>query len=324
MTSRSKIGLSALAVALIASGWLLFQTRASAPVIGILHPTKVHNAAVAGFKEALREYGYEEGKTVTYLYEGPVGSGKRLAERAREIVASGANVIYTASTPATKAALKAAHGTEIVVVFGPVNDPVGTDIVESLRRPGRPVTGVTLAPSTAKRLAWFREFSPTVERILVPFNPEDGSSTSSLRRIEAGAKSLGIDLETRIVRNPDEVSALFRTLPENIDGIFLPRDSMINAAIDDIAPAAIERKLPLSGPGYNQVARGALFSYGVQQGAVGRTAARLVHEVLSGTDPALIPVETVDSHLYINTQTAQAIGLELSSALLAQAKALVP
>ena len=121
-----------------------------------------------------------------------------------------------------------------------------------------------------------------------------------------------------------EVRELFGDLPDGIDGIFLPRDSMINSAIAVIAKAAISRKIPLSGPGYNQVTRGALFGYGVRQGDVGRTAARLANEVLSGTDPAIVPVESVDSHLYLNTETARAIGLSLSPALLSQARVLLP
>lgn len=324
MTSLPKLWVALLFGALVAAGALFYQGQSNIPVIGILHPTKVHRPAVMGFIDALKEYGYEEGRSIVYHYEGPAGVGASLIERAKELRALHPDVIYTASTPATKAALEATRGTDIVVVFGPVNDPVGAGFVESLRRPRRPVTGVTLAPSTAKRLGWFTVFSPDIRHVLIPYNPEDKSSTSSLRRLEVAASSLGLDLEPRIVRTTEEVRVLFRALPDGVDGVFLPRDSMINAAIDELVPAAIEREIPVSGPGYNQAARGALFSYGVQQSSVGRTAARLVNEVLSGTDPAVIPVETVDSHLYINTETAKAIGLEISPAILAQAKKLLP
>ena len=313
-----------IVIGLVSALWFVFKPRAQTPVIGILHPSAVHTPAVSGFIEQMREYGFEEGSSVVYMYDGPVGSGKNLVDRAQELVASGATLIYSASTPATKTALEAVRGTDVKVVFGPVNDPVGAKIVESLRRPGGAVTGVTLAPSTARRLAWFKEFDPSVSRVLAPFNPDDQSSTTSLARAESAAVSLGLEIVPHEVRNPDEVRALFGSMPEDIHGVFLPRDSMINSTISDIVAATIDQKLPLSGPGFNQVTRGALFGYGVRQGSVGRTAARLANEVLSGADPAVIPIETVESHLYINIKTAGAIGLDLSPALLSQAQLLLP
>lgn len=126
------------------------------------------------------------------------------------------------------------------------------------------------------------------------------------------------------VSTPDEVLALFADLPQDIEAIFLPRDSMISAAIAQISQAAIARKLPLSASRHEGVEKGALFSYGVMLETVGQMAARLARDALSGTDPAIIPVEIAESHLFINTDTARAIGLDLSPALLSQAIMLLP
>lgn len=322
MKTRLAIGSALLAVLSIALGWYFLQTRVSVPIIGILHPGTEQTSAASGFVEQMRDYGYEEGSTVTYLYDGPAGAN--LTDRAQELVTSGATLIYSASTPATKAALNAARGTDTIVIFGPVNDPVGAGFVDNLRTPGRSTTGVTLTPSTAKRLAWFAQFSPSVQRILVPFNPNDKSATTSLARLETHAAALGLVIVAEAVSSPDEVLALFADLPQDIDAVFLPRDSMISAAITKISPATIARNMPLSASSHEGVKKGALFSYGVMLESVGQMAARLTRDVLSGTDPAIIPVEIAESHLFINKKTARAIGLELSPALLSQAKMLLP
>ncbi|MBO6777307.1 MAG: ABC transporter substrate-binding protein [Marinibacterium sp.] len=322
--SRAILILIATVAVLSGAAWFLYQLRTDVTVIGILHPSKVHSPAVTGFKEQMQEYGYVEGSTVTYLYDGPAGSGKELSHRAKELVEQGATLKFTASTPATKTALAAAEGTDIQIIFGPVNDPVGAGIVDSLRRPGGNATGVTLAPSTARRLAWFKEIDSTATRILVPYNPRDRSSMTSFSRVNAASASLGLKIIASEVENLDDVRALFSALPEDIDGVFLPRDSMITSAIQDIVAATIDRQLILSGPGFSQVMRGALYAYGVRQPSVGRTAARLANEVFSGADPAVIPVEEEQSNLFINTETAKQIGLTLSPSLLSQAKALLP
>jgi putative ABC transport system substrate-binding protein len=54
--------------------------------------------------------------------------------------------------------------------------------------------------------------------------------------------------------------------------------------------------------------------------AVGRQSAKYVHQVLSGTSPAELPVERVDRfELVINLKTAKALGLTIPPSLLQRA-----
>lgn len=324
MKSPWAFGALLLVAVSVLIGWSAVYPPAQVPIIGILHPGAGQKPAAMGFMSQMRDYGYEDGATITYLYDGAAGQGKALTTRAQALVAGGAAVIYSASTPATKAALTAAQGTDTIVVFGPVNDPVAAGFVETLRAPGGKATGVTLAATSAKRLSLFKDFDPSLARILVPFNPDDTSATTSLARIEPHAVSLGLEIMAHPVNDPAEVLALLEDLPQNIDAMFLPRDSMISSQIDDITKATIARKIPLSVSSLGGVEKGALFSYGIALDNVGQIAARLTRDVLSGTDPAIIPVEVADSHLFINKQTARAIGLDLGPALLSQAKMLLP
>ena len=117
MISRVALVSILTAALLIVVAWYFYQQRSDVPVIGILHTSAVHTPAVSGFVEQMQEYGFEDGATVTYLYDGPVGSGKNLNDRAQELVRYGATLIYAASTPATKAALSAASGTNVKVVL---------------------------------------------------------------------------------------------------------------------------------------------------------------------------------------------------------------
>lgn len=314
--------LSAAALALaIGVAWQVRNDNVA--TIGILHPTSVDNATVVGFKEAMREFGYVENKSVRYVYEGPAGRGEALRQRARYLAEAEVDLIFSSSTPATKAAEAATRSLPVPIVFGPVNDPIGAGLVDSLKSPGGSVTGVTLPRNTAQRFAWFKELNPEIARVLVLYNPDDGSSVASLQRLETVDDQLGIELIVHPVREPDAVRAVLKDFPPTVQGLFLPRDAMITAMIPEIAATAIEAKIPLSVPGYLQVQSGALFSYGFVHHDIGRMTARLAHAILGGEPPANIPVETAESHLFINKNTADAIGLVISSETLAQAKTVV-
>ena len=100
-------------------------------------------------------------------------------------------------------------------------------------------------------------------------------------------------------------------------------DSMLTSRIEDVVNASLEHKLPLSVPGYIQVRAGALTSYGFYHYEVGRNAARLADQILRGSPPAKLPVETAESFLFFNQKSAAQIGLEIPSDLLRQPKEII-
>jgi putative ABC transport system substrate-binding protein len=108
-----------------------------------------------------------------------------------------------------------------------------------------------------------------------------------------------------------------------VDAIFIGPDSLVGAAFADWAKAAIERKLPLSGSSVSHVQAGMLFSYSYDNVASGQQVATIADQVLKGTKPADIPVQTSEFFLTINYKTAQAIGLDISNDILQQAKTVI-
>jgi putative ABC transport system substrate-binding protein len=64
---------------------------------------------------------------------------------------------------------------------------------------------------------------------------------------------------------------------------------------------------------------GVLLTYGNDIFETGRLAARLGAEILKGANPAELPVETAESYLAVNLETAAAIGIEVPDTVLRQA-----
>ncbi len=292
-------------------------------VIGILNPSVNQESTVKGFKDGMTELGYVEGKNVTYIYDGPVSSDK-LDVVAQSLVSAKVNLILSITTSATKAAQKATAGTDIAVVFIPVTDPVGAGIVASLRKPGGNTTGVTPATQEGKRLEWLLQVAPKIKQVYIVYNPKDQSPILALKTVSETATKLGVGLITREVNTAEEVMLALKNIPEEADAVFFLPDSMVNAPGVDIYKTAIKLKLPTSGPNVATVNDGALTAYGVDLSVAARQqAARLANQILQGTKPADLPVETAQFFAAINLQTAQAIGLDIPDDILRQANVII-
>jgi putative ABC transport system substrate-binding protein len=83
---------------------------------------------------------------------------------------------------------------------------------------------------------------------------------------------------------------------------------------------SMAKRLPVMAPDAMSVVKGALASYGVNYTTVGRLAAKQVHRILQGANPADVPVEGIDQlHFAINLKTAKALGLTIPPSLLQRA-----
>ena len=88
----------------------------------------------------------------------------------------------------------------------------------------------------------------------------------------------------------------------------------------EVAAAALRYRLPAMYRFRNYVEAGGLVSYGIDDPAMARLAARYVAKILGGARPADLPVERADKFdLAINLRTAKALGLTVPPYLLARA-----
>src|SRR6185503_11129163 len=112
--------------------------------VGILDggsPTPEREALWNVFREALRNAGYVEGKSIAFEFRWGSGHVANLGVLAGELVRANVDLIATAGTPAALAAKQTTASVPIVLVIA--GDPVRTGLASTLRRPGGNVTGLT-------------------------------------------------------------------------------------------------------------------------------------------------------------------------------------
>ena len=314
----SAIYASILSFTLLIQACIAINPSSPSPLtIGVVNLSPQLEPVLDGFKAGLKALGYEEGEQIIYLYDGPAPDLASLDTIAQKFVEAQVDLILAISTPAAQAAFRATKGTNIPVVFGPVTDPIAAGILTDLSHPGGNLTGVMLgSQSESQRLQWLTQLAPEVKRIYLPYNPEDASANASVKGATTAAQQLGVELITREARNPEEITEAIASIPEDVQAVFLPQDSLVAARIDDFVRVTLERQLPLCVPTNGQVERGALLSYSFRLTALGEQQARLADQIFRGTAPADLPIETAEFFLTLNLKTADQIGITIPDEVL--------
>ena len=187
------------------------QARESMPRVGMLTPAPSAAAKPLwdAFREAMKELGYVEGKSVVYEYRSAEGQLDRLPQLAAELVKIPVKVMVVANTPGNLAAKKAT--TTIPIVMVAVGDPVRVGLVSNLGRPGGNITGFTTLTGqiTAKRLQLLKELVPTATRFGLIGNPGTPNALIQIQDAEAAARELKVQLRVFTVGGAAQLESAF-------------------------------------------------------------------------------------------------------------------
>jgi putative ABC transport system substrate-binding protein len=286
--------------------------KKSSFVIGVVSPAPSMEPVLQGFKDGMAEKGFVEGKNVTYIYHGPLGSdAAKLEAEVQSFVDAKVDLILSLATPATVAAQKVTAGTKIPVVFTPISDPLGAGFVKSINKPGGNMTGVRNGGFTPKNLEWLKTIVPSIKKIYAPYNPKDKSAIFARGLLLETATKLGIEVVTPEIASADDIPGVLAKMPEDINAIFCISDSMVLSRVADIVAAANERKIPVTAVSRAHVEAGTLMGFGSEFNTVGKQTAGVAAQILNGADPATLPVEESEYFLYLNQKTANSLGITL-------------
>jgi putative tryptophan/tyrosine transport system substrate-binding protein len=296
--------------------------------IGALAGTTASTLAgrLDSFRQGLRELGYVEGQNIVIEYRYAEGKLERLPELAAELVSLNVHVIFAVAAPETGAAKRAT--TSIPIVFAGHGDPVGTGHVASLAKPGGNITGMSqmLPELSAKRLEVLKEAFPRVSRVAVLWNAKNPTKMLDWREAQRAAPALGIALQSREVRGPDDFASAFTALTkQRPDALMTLDDPVTLTARTAIVEFAAKERLPTIYALSDFVYAGGLISYGPNRAEMYRRAGIYVGLILKGAKPADLPVaQATKFELVINLKTAKALGVTIPASILSRADEVLP
>jgi len=285
------------------------------PRVGVLisppEGSPLAQASVTAFVEALRRFGWVQGKNIRIDYRFAAGDTELFKNYAAELVGMSPDAILTGGSPAV-AALQ--HQTRTIpIVFTGIGDPVGQGFVQSLARPGGNITGFGANDPTlmGKWLQLLKEIAPRVTRVAVIFNPDTAPFAPLFNHeIEAGAPSFRMTVTLATVHDDAGIEeAIAAQAREPGGGLISLPDSFTTAHRDVIIAAASRHSLPLIGT-LQYPRAGGLVSYWFDGVDLFAQAASYIDRILKGASPADLPVQQPTKYsLIINLKTAKALGL---------------
>ncbi|MEX0806000.1 MAG: ABC transporter substrate-binding protein, partial [Candidatus Binatia bacterium] len=278
-------------------------------MIGILTDAMVPwHSSTEGFRDGLKEFGYVEGKNLFFEVRSTRGDPSRLPKLAAELMELKLNLLFCVSNACGK------QPKQVPIVFTQVSDPVSLGLVESIARPGGNITGIAnlRAELSAKRLELFKEIVPSLRRVLLTYDPRKTEEREALTSAKSEASRLKLILIENSITNPLEIEPALAKLKGGRDGILIVQSGTNLNIPGRSLQVATSNKIPTmyQASFWSQV--GGLASYGPDQYAQGRQAARLAHKILTGTHPRELPVELPHRiEFVINLKTAKALGLQV-------------
>jgi putative ABC transport system substrate-binding protein len=292
------------------------------PVVAVVHGGFSDASAryTASFRKGLSETGYIERQNVMVEYHWLEGQYDRLPSVMADLVRRRVAVIATPGGTATALAAKAVT-TAVPIIFGVSEDPVRLGLVASLARPGGNLTGVNVFSGelVAKRLERLRELVPAAARVAVLVNPAEAVSTeTTVRDVEAAARSIGLQIQVFKASTSREIDAAFATLVrDRPDAFFVGSDPFFVTRRMQLTHLASRHAVPTIYSVRDYADVGGLMSYGASLTDAYRQMGVYCGRILKGSKPADLPVvQSSKLELVINAQAARTLGLTVPASLL--------
>jgi putative ABC transport system substrate-binding protein len=287
--------------------------------IGFLRAGQPPKLWVEEFQRGLRERGYVDGQNVVVEFRFTDGSVDQLSQLADELVRLKVDVLVASAAPPALATKKAT--TSVPIVFVSVVDPVELGLIPGLGRPGGNITGLAISSAdlAGKRLELLRELVPKLRRVAVLWDRSNLGNPMQLKGAEVAARTLGMQLESVPVRDPNDFDSGFRAVRAT-DGLLQLDSPLFTTHRARLVGLAATSRVPAI-YGYKEMVEvGGLLSYGAHLPDLYRRAATYVDKILRGAKPGDLPVEQPTKfELVINLKTAKALGLTIPPSVLVRA-----
>ncbi len=273
-------------------------------------------------RAGLAELGYVEEKNLSLLKRSGTYPDSRMAQHARDLVASDVGVIITSCGWTARSAMRATS--TIPIILGGIANPVGRGFVKNLARPGINVTGVTgsvngLAPKMLEHLA---ASFPRAKSIGAVINVASVDQREILERLEPVSQSLGVSLiavDIERFATPGVARDELRSM--GVQALLvLPEDDRFLEFFDSILATGLALRMPTMFSKRDFVELGGLMSFGPDPRDLFRRTARYVDRIARGANAAELPIEQPKNlELTINLDRANALGIVISRSILMRA-----
>ena len=291
--------------------------------VGILqlmeHPSL--NTIRESIIEGLADEGYTDVENLEIDYKNGQNDMTNMKTIAQAFVADKCDVIVAIATPAAQAVLS--ETTEIPIIFAAVTDPVDAELVDSLENPGGNVSGTSDEVSAEAIMELAKQITPGFKTIGALYSAGEDNSDSVVKGLKEYAEANGYEVVESTVTNTSEVQQAAQYLADKVDVVYSPIDNTVASSMAVATEIFNNAKIPFYVSADSMVQDGGLATYGIDYTVLGKETAKMVAQIFGGADVSTMAVVKMnDMNIYVNTKTADAIGVEIPQSILEKATVL--
>ena len=274
-----------------------------------------------GFKAALEDAGYVEGKNLLFDIQDTESNPEKIVETANKFINDKVDLIHCLSITGTIIL------TETISKIPVVGYGVYNGDATSMGYSGNNITGVIVKGCVLQdlwpvgaQLEMYVRFMPEAKKWGTVYNSGSANARYHIKELQDVSKVLGVKLVEAPVSKPSEIENATQSIAGQVDAIFITSDKMAMSAIADIAEVCNKNKIPLFSGEFDGVYKGAIAAYNMNYFLVGYTAGKLGARILKGEKPnEITPEFTKKLELVINPENAKAQGLAIPEELMKEA-----
>lgn len=252
----------------------------------------------------LEEWGCGEDQVVID-YQNAQGDREAAARICRDFVEDGVDMIVAIATPAAQAAVEAAAGTDVTVVYVGVTQE--SDL--GLDAAGVNATGVATPTAMTSLVDLARQADSSLTTLGLLYDPQEPGSCAGAEEAKDYAAQLGLELVEQTVTSQEEVEQAMKDLcAQSVDAVLTPADSTVAPSAAAAAQAAKDAQVPWYTEDAAMVQAGALASYSAPARELGSQAADMTVELMVGRAVEEVPgVSVTGGQLTVNQTTLEAL-----------------
>jgi putative ABC transport system substrate-binding protein len=275
-----------------------------------------------GFKSALADAGYVEGKNVEYILKDAKADPEKIAPIAESFIDEKVDLIHTMSIMTSQELVKLVKN--IPIVFSMVMNPIDEQVIKAMQPTGTNVTGVATSLCALEdrwqiqpQIDMYMKILPDAKKWGVIYNAERVNSKFFMKEARSLFKKRGLELIEVPITDVGQVKTATESLVGKVDAIYGPPDDFVMSAFEKIAEVCNLNKIPLFGGEIECVQRGALVAYNQYYFLIGHKAGEKAARILKGENAGdIAPELTKKYYLVVNLEHAKIQGISIPPEIL--------
>ncbi len=286
----------------------------------VTHPSL--DATRQGIIDALADKGYIDNENLVIDYQNSEGDPSLFASIAQQFVTKNVDAIVSIATPNSQAAVAAAKGTAIPVIFTAVTDPVGSGLISDWDSHSEEnVTGVSDMIVVEDGIELIQEIIPGVKTIGTLYNSGESNSVFLVAELKKACQASGITVREATVSTSAEIATAAQSLVGNVDAVWIGTDNTVVSGLEALIGVCEEQDIPLFSADEDSITRGCIAAYSFDYYDIGYQTGEMVARILDGENAATIPVEKGKViALSINLGAAERMGVTISQDIIDRAE----